>query len=220
MVTKDEIIAKAKNAILNYDVNMAKEASKEALSAGLGPLEVIEQGFTPALQEVGTLFENGKLSVSQMIFASQAMNAGMAVLKPEIEKEKAAPVLGKVLIGTVEGDLHSIGKDLVALMLEVAGFRVLDLGRDVAVEEFVEKAKTFKPDILASSALMKNTMLSQVLLEDGLRKAGIRSQLKTMVGGAPVTQEWARQIGADIYAENAAEAVSKAKASLACLAQL
>ncbi|KKG12027.1 dimethylamine corrinoid protein 3 [Methanosarcina sp. 2.H.T.1A.6] len=216
MTVKDEIIEKAKNSILDFDEDMAEKAAHEALKEGISPLEVIEKGFTAAMEFIGGQFEKGELFLPHVLAASEAMNAGIAVLKPEMEKRsEESKSLGKVVIGTIEGDIHSIGKEIVASMLGIAGFKVIDLGKDVAISRFVESAQKFKPDIVASSALMTTTMVCQVQLEEQLKEAGIRGQVKTMVGGAPCTQKWADQIGADIYAENANDAVAKAKALVA-----
>ena len=136
-------------------------------------------------------------------------------LKPEMERRKSqTKSLGTVVIGTIEGDIHSIGKDIVASMLNIAGFKVVDLGRDVQIKTFIEKAKELKPQIIASSALMTTTMINQIQIEEQLKEAGIRDQVKTMVGGAPVTQDWADKIGADLYGESANDAISKVKAAL------
>ncbi|MCQ1536666.1 dimethylamine corrinoid protein 3 [Methanosarcina sp. KYL-1] len=216
MATKEEIIGKARAAILDFDAELAEEAAKESLAAGVSPLEIIEHGFTAAMQEVGDQFEQGTLFLPHVLAASEAMNTGMEVLKPELEKQQAkSKSLGKVIIGTIEGDIHSIGKDIVASMLGIAGLEVVDLGRDVSITTFVEKAKELKPDVVATSALMTSTMVSQIQVEEQLKEAGLRDQVKTMVGGAPVTQDWADKIGADIYGENATDAVNKVKAILA-----
>ncbi|MDD3041999.1 MAG: B12-binding domain-containing protein [Methanosarcinaceae archaeon] len=215
MVSKEEIIAKAKESITEFDSEIAEEASNEALKEGIDPVEIIEHGFTAGMQEVGEKFEQGTLFLPHVLAAAEAMNAGIAVLKPEMERRMSkTESKGKVMIGTIEGDIHSIGKDIVVSMLNIAGFEVVDLGRDVPVTTFVEKAKELKPDVVASSALMTSTMVTQITLEEQLKEAGIRDQLKTMVGGAPVTQDWANQIGADIYGENATDAVNKIKEAL------
>lgn len=216
MASNEEIIAKAKEAITEFDEEMAEEAAQEALDAGMDPVELIEKGFTAGMQEVGDQFEQGALFLPHVLAAAEAMAKGMDVIKPEMEKRKSeTKSRGTVVIGTIEGDIHSIGKDIVASMLNIAGFKVVDLGRDVAVSAFVEKAKELKPNVVASSALMTTTMVTQIQIEEQLKEAGIRDQVKTMVGGAPVTQDWADQIGADLYGENATDAVNKIKALLA-----
>lgn len=212
MTTKDEIIAKAKEAIANYDNDAAAAASQEALDAGINPVEMIQEGFTAAMNEVGDQFEAGTLFLPHVIAASEAMTAGVEVLTPALEALGAeTESRGKIVIGTIEGDIHCIGKDIVATMLKIAGFQVFDLGRDVAINKYVEKAKEVGAQVVASSALMTTTMVSQIQIEEQLKEAGIRDSVKTMVGGAPVTQDWADKIGADIYGENASDVVAKLK---------
>ena len=212
MATKDEIIAKAKEAIANFDNDAAAAASQEALDAGISPVDIIQEGFTAAMNEVGDQFEAGTLFLPHVIAASEAMTAGVDVLTPALEALGAeTESRGKIVIGTIEGDIHSIGKDIVATMLKIAGFEVFDLGRDVPINDYVEKAKEVGAQVVASSALMTTTMVSQIQIEEQLKEAGIRDSLKTMVGGAPVTQDWADKIGADVYGENASDVVTKLK---------
>ncbi|MDD2439526.1 MAG: B12-binding domain-containing protein [Methanosarcinaceae archaeon] len=212
MASKEEIIAKAQESITEFDADMAGEAAKEALAADIDPVELIEKGFTAGMQIVGEKFEQGSLFLPHVLAAAEAMNSGINVIKPEMEKRKSkTESKGIVMIGTIEGDIHSIGKDIVSSMLSIGGFDVIDLGRDVAVSTFVEKVKEMKPDVVASSALMTTTMVTQIQLEEQLKEAGIRDQVKTMIGGAPCTQDWADQIGADIYGESATDAVNKVK---------
>jgi len=211
MASKDEVIAMAKEAILEFDDEMAEEAAKEGLKAGVTPVEIIE-AYASAMSDVGVDFEKGKLFLPHVLAASEAMKAGIAVLKPEMEKTKAQTVSkGVIVIGTIEGDIHSIGKDIVASMLGIAGFDVVDLGRDVPIATFVAKVKEHNPMIVGSSALMTTTMVNQIQIEEQLKAAGLRGSVKTMVGGAPVTQDWADKIGADIYGESATDVVSKVK---------
>lgn len=199
MVTKTKIIAKAKEAILDFDDEAAGEVAKEALAAGVSPAELIEEGFTAAMLEVGEKFGAGELFLPHVIAAADAMQAAINILTPELERTSTqTKSRATVVIGTIEGDIHSIGKDIVATMLKIAGYRVVDLGRDVRIKTYVEKAKELKADILASSALMTTTMVNQIQIEEQLKEAGIRADLKTMIGGAPVTQAWADKIGADI----------------------
>jgi len=215
MASKEEIIARAKEAITEFDDEIAAEVAEEALAAGIDPVELIEKGFTAGMQEVGQQFEQGKLFLPHVLAAAEAMNAGIEVIKPEMEKRKSQTKnLGTVVIGTIEGDIHSIGKDIVASMLNISGFKVVDLGRDVPIKKYVEAVKEYKPQVIASSALMTTTMVYQIQIEEQLKEAGVRDSVKTMVGGAPVTQDWADKIGADIYAESANDAVSKVKAAL------
>lgn len=211
MASKDEVMAMAKEAIMEFDGEMAEEASQEGLKAGINPVEIIE-AFTSAMGDVGVQFEQGSLFLPHVLAASEAMNAGIKVLKPEMEKNKAqVESKGKVVIGTIEGDIHSIGKDIVVSMLGIAGYDVVDLGRDVPIKTFVEAVKENKPVIVGSSALMTTTMINQIQIEEQLKEAGLRDSVKTMVGGAPCTQDWADKIGADIYGESATDAVSKVK---------
>lgn len=213
MATNEEIIAKAKAAILDFDNDACVAVAQESLDAGMDPADLINNGFTAAMNEVGDQFEAGTLFLPHVIAASEAMSAGVAVLTPELERlGSETESKGKVVIGTIEGDIHSIGKDIVATMLKIAGFQVTDLGRDVAIKDYVEKAKEIGADVVASSALMTTTMVSQIQIEEQLKEAGIRDSLKTMVGGAPVTQDWATKIGADLYGENATDAVAKMNA--------
>jgi trimethylamine corrinoid protein len=211
-MSKDKIIAMAKEAILEFDGEMAEEAAQEGLKAGVDPVVIIE-AFTAAMGEVGVDFEAGKLFLPHVLAASEAMNAGIKILKPEMEKNKSkVESKGTVVIGTIEGDIHSIGKDIVASMLGIAGYDVIDLGRDVPIQTFIEAVKENKPVVVGSSALMTTTMVNQIQIEEQLKEAGLRDSVKTMVGGAPCTQGWADKIGADLYGESATDAVTKVKA--------
>lgn len=213
MATKEEIIAKAKAAILDFDDEAAEAVAQESLDADVNPAELIQDGFTAAMTEIGDQFEAGTLFLPHVIAASEAMSAGVAILTPELERlGSEAENKGTIVIGTIEGDIHSIGKDIVATMLKIAGFKVIDLGRDVPIKKYVEEAKDVGADVVASSALMTTTMVNQIQIEEQLKEAGIRDSLKTMVGGAPVTQDWATKIGADVYGENATDVVSKLNA--------
>ncbi|MDO9517443.1 MAG: methyltransferase cognate corrinoid protein [Methanosarcinaceae archaeon] len=212
MATKEEIIAKARAAIANFDNDAAAAAAQEGLDAGINPVEIIQDGFTAAMNEVGDKFEAGTLYLPHVIAASEAMTAGVNVLTPALEAlGSEMESRGKIVIGTIEGDIHSIGKDIVATMLKIAGFQVFDLGRDIPINKYIEKAKEVGAQVVASSALMTTTMVSQIRIEEQLKEAGLRDSLKTMVGGAPVTQDWADKIGADIYGENASDVVTKLK---------
>ncbi|WNY29114.1 Methionine synthase [Methanimicrococcus stummii] len=211
MASKDEVIAMAKEAIMELDGEMAEEAAQEGLKAGVAPVEIIE-AYAAAMADIGVEFEAGKLFLPHLLAASEAMGAGMAILKPELEKTKAqTESKGKIVVGTIEGDIHSIGKDIVVSMLGIAGFDVVDLGRDVPIKTFVEAVKEHNPVVVGSSALMTTTMINQIQIEEQLKEAGVRDSVKTMVGGAPCTQDWADKIGADIYGESASDAVSKVK---------
>jgi trimethylamine corrinoid protein len=210
MITQDEINAKAKAAVMDFDDELVEEICVEAIEAKVDIASLIQEGLTAGMNEVGDQFEQGTLFLPHVIAASEAMSAGVAVLTPVLEAQGGTvKSKGTVVIGTIAGDIHSIGKDIVATMLKIAGFKVVDLGRDVAIAKYIDAVKEHKPLIVGSSALMTTTMVLQTQIEEQLKEAGIRDSVKTMVGGAPVTQDWADKIGADIYAENASDAVVK-----------
>ncbi|WP_462272792.1 methyltransferase cognate corrinoid protein [Methanohalophilus sp.] len=215
MATQEELQEKGKAAVMDFDEDAVVEVAEECISAGLDPVAVIQEGFTAGMNEIGDQFEQGTLFLPHVIAASEAMSAGVEVLTPELEKLAVeSEDKGSIAIGTVEGDIHTIGKDIVATMLKIAGFNVIDLGRDVPIADYVTAVKEHKPDIIGSSALMTTTMILQTQIEEQLKEAGLRDGVKTMVGGAPVTQDWATKIGADLYAENATDAVVKCKAAM------
>jgi 5-methyltetrahydrofolate--homocysteine methyltransferase len=187
---------------------------KAALDAGLPPATILNEGMIAAMNTVGKLFEEGEFFVPEMLISARAMQAGLAVLKPKLALAdvKAA---GRVVAGTVKGDLHDIGKNLVCMLLEGAGFEVIDLGTDVPPEKFVEAIKEGKADLIALSALLTTTMPNMRATIEGLKAAGVREKAKVMIGGAPVTQAYADQIGADGYAPDASRAVALAKSLMA-----
>ena len=215
-MSQEEIIAKAKECVLNYNVAGAKAVAQQAIDEKVDLVAVINEGFTAGITEVGALFEAKKLFLPHIMAAANAMNAGVDILTPEIEKAGAsnASKMGKFVICTIEGDIHSIGKDIVAVMMKVAGFDIVNLGKDVALKDIVAACKNEKPVAVGTSALMTSTMVNQKTLEDLLKEEGIRGDLKTNVGGAPTSQGWADEIGADIYSENAMDCVAKVKAAL------
>jgi 5-methyltetrahydrofolate--homocysteine methyltransferase len=180
-----------------------------ALDAGLDPQVVLNEGMVAAMAEVGRMFEEGEYFVPDMLFSARAMQAGLAVLKPALVQANVQSV-GKIAIGTVKGDQHDIGKNLVAMMLEGAAFEIVDLGADVPPERFVQAAQE-GAQIIAMSALLTTTMSNMRATIDALTDAGLRGQVKVMIGGAPVTETFARQIGADGYAPDASRAVALAK---------
>ncbi|MDR3088762.1 MAG: B12-binding domain-containing protein [Desulfobulbaceae bacterium] len=214
----EAIFQKLKTAIEEMDSDMAAEGAREAVAAGIDPLTAINEGLSLGMKTMSDLFDEGEMFVPQLVVAAQAFDAAVAILKeaiPEEDKDKANR--GKVLIHTVQGDIHDIGKNIVKTMLSASGFEVFDLGRDVPVEEVVTQAKKLKVDIIAGSALMTTTMPSQRDIVSLLKEEGIRDQFKCMFGGAPVSPEWVEKIGADAYAETASEAVTKAKELMAQL---
>lgn len=198
-------------AIMEGDLEATKQAVQAALESGIAPGSILTDGMIPAMGEVGRLFEEGEYFVPEMLIAARAMQSGLSLLKPYLAGSEIKAT-GKVVIGTVKGDLHDIGKNLVALMLEGAGFEVKDLGVDVAPEKFVEAVRAGDVNIVALSALLTTTMTSMQATIEALQQSGLRDQVKIIVGGAPVTEEYARQIGADGCAADASRAATLAKA--------
>jgi 5-methyltetrahydrofolate--homocysteine methyltransferase len=209
----NEKIATLYKAILEGEPTAAEQAVQAALAVGLEPATILNDGMIAAMRQVGQLFEDGDYFVPEMLVAARAMQAGLTVLKPFLVGGEIRHA-GRVVIGTVKGDLHDIGKNLVLLMLEGAGFEVKDLGVDVPPEKFVEAVRADRSDILALSALLTTTMPNMKATVDALQAAGVRSQVKVLVGGAPVTEAYAQKIGADGYAPDASRAVTVAKALL------
>ena len=211
-MSEAEIIEGLKKAVLNYDVEAAAELAKKAVDAGIDPVKAIEEGLAAGIREVGEKFGRKEIFLPELIMAAETMNSGLKVLEPEIKKRKTErKSMGKVLIGTVAGDIHDIGKTIVAAMLTANGFEVIDLGVDVPTETFVEKVKEHQPQILALSALLTTSMPMQKEVIEALEKAGLRDKVKVIIGGAPTSREWAKEIGAEGYGANAAEAVEIAK---------
>ncbi len=199
-------------SIIDGDPDEAERLARQALKEGINPLEAINQGYVQGVNHVGEQFGCGEMFLPDLVLAGEAMKAAVGILEPEMAKRGVErQMLGTVVIGTVEGDIHDIGKTLVATMLSGSGFRVYDLGVNVPVKRFVEKAQEVKADVVAMSALLTTTMVKQKAVIDELQKAGIRSQIKVMVGGAPVSRDWAEQIGADGTSEDAISAVNVAK---------
>jgi len=179
----------------------------QALAADIDPDRILREGLIEAMNEVGDRFERGDLFIPEMLIAAQSMRAGLEILKPHLLKAELKTSSGKVVLGTVKGDLHDIGINLVSMMLEGAGFEVIDLGRDVSIEQFLDSIKENVPDILGMSALLTTTMPNMKLVIEALENTNLRSSVKVIIGGAPVTQEYAQEIGADGYAPDASRAV-------------
>jgi len=205
----DEKLKPIYDAILEGDMGSTSEGVQAALGAGIAPGDILKSGLISAMGEVGRRFEEGEYFVPEMLIAARAMKAGLAILKPLLVDSGIEPV-GKVAIGTVKGDLHDIGKNLVAMMMEGAGFEIIDLGTDVGPEKFVEAAKD-GADIIGLSALLTTTMPSMEKTVAAITEAGVRNQVKIIIGGAPVTTAYAELIGADGYASDASQAATLAK---------
>jgi corrinoid protein of di/trimethylamine methyltransferase len=198
------------NAILTGNAKKAEEVTKAALAAKADPTVLVQKYMIPAMDEVGKRFECNEYFVPELLIAARAMKISLELITPHLTAAGAEPT-GRVVIGTVQGDLHDIGKNLVASMLEGGGFQVVDLGVDVAPERFVEAAKEKDGSIVALSALLTTTMTMMKNVIQALDKAGIRAKTKVMIGGAPITQQYADEIGADGYSDNASAAVALAR---------
>ncbi len=211
-MSTDELYQAMSQSVIDGEPEQAEELAHKALGLGLDPLEVIDHGYTRGMNVLGDLFTRGEVFLPHLVMGGEAMKAAIAVLEPELaRRQQQRQVLGRVVIGTVAGDIHEIGKSLVATMLSANGFQVFDLGVDVPVSTFVEKVREVEADIVGLSALLTTTMLNQGKVIESLQEAGLREKVKVIVGGAPVSQSWAEQIGADGYSENAVGAVALAK---------
>jgi 5-methyltetrahydrofolate--homocysteine methyltransferase len=200
-------------AVLNGNANAAKAETQTAVDAGISAADVLHKACIPAMTEVGRLFEIGEKFVPEMLIAARAMQEALVILKPLLV-EAGVQTMGKVVIGTVAGDLHDIGKNLVAMMLEGAGFEIIDLGTDVSPEKFVKAVQDHEPDLVGMSALLTTTMVSIGKTIEALTEAGVREKVKVMIGGAPITQDFADKIGADGFASDAGSVSRLAKTLL------
>jgi corrinoid protein of di/trimethylamine methyltransferase len=190
----------------------ARQLASQAIETGVDPLEAIERGFKPGMDFVGESFSRGELFIPDLMMAGEAMKTAISTLEPElISRQQERKVLGKVVMGTVQGDIHEIGKTLVSTMLSANGFEVYDLGVDVAAGKFVDAVRDTQADVIGLSALLTTTVLNQETVIQALVEAGLRDRVKVIIGGVPANQEWADEIGADAYAENATEAVTVIK---------
>jgi 5-methyltetrahydrofolate--homocysteine methyltransferase len=207
-----EILEKLTNSIIEGDPDASLALTKEALEAGLEPLAIINDSLVPGMADVGEKFASGEYFLPNLVIAGSAMQQAMELLEPELKaRQQERKTFGKVVLGTVQGDIHEIGKSLVGTMLSANGFEVLDLGVDVPTADFLAKVKESGAQLLGLSALLTTTMTVQREVIEALHEAGLRDQVKVLVGGAPVNQEWAKSIGADGYAEDAMAAVDVAK---------
>jgi 5-methyltetrahydrofolate--homocysteine methyltransferase len=205
-----DILQEIASNLYNGDNKAVPELVQQALDQGSAPEDVLAGGLIAGMDEVGKDFKAGDLYVPEVLIAARAMRAGMGVLRPLLA-EADVPSAGKYLIGTVEGDLHDIGKNLVRMMLEGAGFETIDLGTDVKPDGFVEAVREHQPEVVGMSALLTTTMVNMKVAIEALEEAGLRDSIKIMVGGAPVTAAFAEEIGADGYAPDAASAVDVAR---------
>ncbi len=210
MGRREEILDGLYNHTLDGEEDPVVQLTHEGLALGLTPHEILFEALIPALAEVGRLFESGEYFVPEMLVAANAMKGAMTILQPLIAQTGAKPI-GTFVMGTVKGDIHDIGKNLCNVMLEGAGFRVIDLGVNVAPEKFVEAIRQYQPDAVGMSAFLTTTMPMQKVTIDAIAQAGLRDKVKILVGGAPVTQEFADQIGADGYAPDANSTVRVTK---------
>lgn len=208
----DRLYEQMAQAVIDGLPDRARQLAEQALSQGIDPLEAIDRGYKPGMDVVGEGFANGDLFIPDLMMSGEAMKAAIAALEGELSRRKQQrDVLGKVVIGTVEGDIHEIGKTLVATMLAANGFEVYDLGVDVSAQAFVDKVREVDADVLGLSALLTTTILNQETVILTLKEAGLRDRVKVIIGGVPASEEWAQEIGADGYAENATEAVATVK---------
>jgi corrinoid protein of di/trimethylamine methyltransferase len=208
----NDILNQLQEAVIAGEPEQARELATQALEANTAPLDAIDRALNPGMQIVGSKYECGDYFIPDLMMAAEAMKAAMEKLEPELmARKEQRQILGTVIIGTVEGDIHEIGKSLVATMLGAAGFQVHDLGVDVPADRFVEQIKATNANVVGLSALLTTTMRNQEAVIEALKEAGLRDQVKVVIGGAPASPEWAEIIGADAYAENANEAVGVVK---------
>jgi trimethylamine corrinoid protein len=209
-----KIFEEAISAIIDGDLDKATDIATRGLEEGINTLELMTNGFIPGTNEVGEQFGSGKLIIPGLAKSADAMEKATAIINAAIPQEQET-ASGRIVVGTVEGDMHDIGKTIVVSLLRANGFEVLDLGRDVPPARFIEEAEKFNADIIGSSTLLTTTMPVQKELEEELKKSGLKEKYKTIVGGAPVTQRWANRIGADAFAQDAGDGVKKIKQLLA-----
>ena len=205
-----DILQQIQKDLYSGEIDEVRAATQKALDGGMSAPEILSGGLIAGMDEVGKDFKAGDLFIPEVLLSAKAMHAGLDVLRPLLA-ESGAPALGKIVVGTVLGDLHDIGKNLVGMMLEGAGFEIIDLGTDVSPDEFVEAVRTEGAEMLGMSALLTTTMPAMKTTIEALTEAGLRDKVKVLVGGAPVTASFAKEIGADAYAPDAASAVDTAR---------
>lgn len=206
----EDLFKKIEQAVIDGEPEDAEKIAKQALEEKIDPLKCINEGLMPGIQKVGELFSSGEYFLPELIIGADAMKAALDILEPALVGDQKREVVGMVVLGTVEGDLHEIGKTLVGTMLTANGFQVVDIGVDQSSEAFIKAIEEHNADIVGASALLTTTMLHQKNLVEALEKAGLREKVKVMIGGAPVTERYAQEIGADGYAEDAISAVDMA----------
>jgi corrinoid protein of di/trimethylamine methyltransferase len=207
-----ELFESMAQSVIDGEVEDAERLARQAIEQGIDPLDAINRGFVIGVNHVGEEYAAGEMFLPDLVLAGEAMKAAVAVLDPEMQRRGTKrQMLGTVVIGTVDGDIHDIGKTLVATMLSASGFQVYDMGVDVPVQTFLDKARETSADVVGLSALLTTTMVKQKDVIEALEEAGLRPQIKVMVGGAPVTRTWAEEIGADGFSEDAIGAVTVAK---------
>ncbi len=211
-MSREDIVKAAFDSIVEADEDAAMEALDQWDALGLDPVELLTDGFSAGINELGEQFGRGEIFLPELIFATEVMKAVSARVEEAMAKSgKEAEQKGKIIMATVEGDVHDIGKGICCSLLKTAGFEVYDLGREVSVETIIDKAIEYDVDIIGTSALLTTTMVEQQKLEDELKAKGLRDRFITMVGGAPITQKWANKIGATAYSEDASECCTTAK---------
>jgi len=206
MPSEKKILGKLRDAVVNLDIEGVKRASDDVLKAGIPAYRAVIEGMAKGMEIVGQKYEDGEYFLAELIMAGETMKEGMTVLEPHL-KAGDIRAAGKVIIGTVRGDLHDIGKNVVITLLRAANFDVVDLGVDISAEQFVEAVQKHNPDIIAMSALLTTTMIEMENVMNSLKKAGLRGKLKVIIGGAPITPDYAKKIGADAAARDAVEGV-------------
>ena len=206
-----DILNKLSIEVQKGDTEKVRELVTIAIDQGIAPVKILEDGLRPGMEEIGRKFEILEVYLPDMILAGDAMTAGVDLLRPHLGSGEDKAGKGLILLGTIEGDVHEIGKNIVGIMLEAAGFKIVDLGHDVPVLTFAEKVMELEPDIVGISALMTTTMVHMPRVINALEERDLRKNVKVIVGGAPVLPEWAKEIGADGYGENATEAVDLVK---------
>jgi corrinoid protein of di/trimethylamine methyltransferase len=208
----NQLLEDMAKSVINGEVDEAKQLAQQAIEQGIKPLDAINKGFVAGINYVGEQFGIGEMFLPELVMAAEAMKSAVAVLEPELQRQGTVrKFFGNVVIGTVKGDIHDIGKTLVATMLSASGFQVYDLGCDVSAETFLEKSRQVNADIVGLSSLLTTTMVYQKDIINAFEKAGLRSRVKIIVGGAPISEDWTKEIGADGFSKDAFGAVALAK---------